>query len=139
MSEFEIIDTQEKFDEAIADRIETEKKAIQQQYEGYLSPEDAEKKYAGYLSPEKVAEKDAKIKGLETAAIKTRVALEMGIPHELASKLSGDNEDDIKKDAEVMAKYLKIHQAAPLADPEGPVKDDKRAAVKKLLSGMEGE
>lgn len=36
-----------------------------------------------------------------------RIAHENGIPFELADKLSGSDEEAIKKDAETMAKFLK--------------------------------
>ena len=56
---------------------------------------------------EEAAKKDAMIKSYETNSVKMRIAHENGIPFELASKLSGDDEESIKKDAETMAKFLK--------------------------------
>lgn len=153
MSDFTIIDTQEKFDKAVEQRIEQERETVKKQYEGYLSPEDVQKNYEGYLSPEDVqrkyekylspeeaAKKDAKIKGYETQSLKVKMALEAGIPYELASKLSGDDEESIKKDAETMAKYLKgTRGPAPLADTEQPTEDTKKTAMRKMLASLKGE
>lgn len=153
MSDFTIIDTQEKFDKAVEERIKQEKAAVEQKYsgylspetvqknyEGYLSPEDVQKKYGNYLSPEEAAKKDAKIEGYEKESLKVKLALEAGIPYELATKLSGDDEESIKKDAETMAKYLKgIRGPAPLGDTEPPLEDSKKTAMKKMLAGLRGE
>lgn len=152
MSDFVVIDTQEKFDAAIEERIKQERKTVEQQYggylspgdvekkyNGYLSPEDAEKKYAGYISPEESKKKDALIQEYEKKALKTKVAIETGIPYEMAMKLSGDDEEAIRKDAETMAKYFKGGRTLPLADPEEPIADRKKTAIKKMLAGLKGE
>ena len=81
------------------------------------------------------------MKGYETSSVKMRIAHENGIPYELAGRLSGDNEEAIKKDAESMSKFLKASgRRVPLAstEPEDGV-DGKRAAIKKMLAGMKGE
>lgn len=153
MSDFTIIDTQEKFDEAVEERIKQERteveekykgylspETVQKNYEGYLSPDDVQKKYGSYLSPEEVAKKDAKIKGYETESLKVKLALEAGVPYELASKLSGEDEESIKKDAEIMAKYLKTSRGpAPLADTEPPLEDAKKTAIRKMVANLRGE
>ena len=149
MSEFKPIETQEQLDAIISDRIkraqETTRKEFEgflspddaaKKYAGYLSPEDEKKKYAGYLSPEEAAKKDAKIKGYETNSVKMRIAHENNIPYELAGRLSGESEEDIRKDAESLAKLLKHQGGAPLASTEPAGVDSKRAAVKKMLSDL---
>ena len=149
MAEFTPITTQEEFDKAIGDRLKRERETVkkeyadylspddvQKKYEGYLSPDDVKKKYEGYLSPEEAAEKDKKIKGYETNSVKMRIAHENGIPFELAERLSGESEDDIRKDAETMAKYLQRKNVPPLASTEPEGIDTKRAAVKKMLSDL---
>ena len=150
MNEFKPIETQEQLDAIISDRIkraqETTRKEFEgflspedaaKKYSGYLSPEDEKKKYAGYLSPEEAAKKDAKIKGYETSSVKMRIAHENKIPFELAERLNGESEEDIQKDAKVMAKYLNQQEGgAPLASTEPAGVDSKRAAVRKMLSDL---
>lgn len=153
MSEFKPIETQEQLDAIISDRIKRAQETTRKEFEGFLSPEDAEKKYAGYLSPEaekkkyagylspeEAAKKDAKIKGYETDSVKTRIAHETGIPYELASRLTGDDEDAIRKDAEAMAKLIKAGGGTPpLASTEPGGTDTKKAALKGMLNNLKGE
>ena len=149
MSEFTPITTQEDFDKAIGERLKRERETVRKEFDGYLSPDDVKKKYDGYLSPEAVAqkyegylspeqaaEKDAKIKGYETSSVKMRIAHENNIPYELAERLSGNTEDDIRKDAEIMAKFLKNQNSAPLASTEPEGVDNQKAAVRKMLSDL---
>jgi hypothetical protein len=153
MSEFNVIETQEQFDKAIGERIKREQETIRKQYEGYLSPDEAAKKYEGYLSPDEVkkqyegflspdevAKKDAALKKYETDSVKTRVALEAGLPYEMVARLSGEDEESIKKDAEAMAKLFagRRQPTPPLADPEAGAAS-KNAAMKKLLTGLTGK
>ena len=116
---FEAITTQEEFDAASGERLRRERETVAKRYEGYISPEDNQKMVTDYEAKLKdvngkleeannkvanhdkeIAERDAKIKGYETDSVKTRIAHEVGIPYELSNRLSGDNEDDIRKDAE---------------------------------------
>lgn len=150
MSEFTPITTQEEFDKAIGERLKRERETVRKEFAGYLSPEDEKKKYEGYLSPEsarekykdylspeEAAKKDAKIKGYETSSVKMRIAHENKIPFELAERLNGESEEDIRKDAEIMAKYLNQQEGgAPLASTEPAGVDNKRAAVRKMLSDL---
>lgn len=156
MSEFKIIETQEQLDAVIGERLKRERETVKKQYEGYLSPDDVTKKYEGflspddvtkkyekYLSPEEAAAKDAKIKGYETSSVKMKIAHEVGIPFELAERLTGEDEAAIRKDAEAISKFMKsTHQAPPLFDtePSGNNKEAaKNAAFKKMISEMEGD
>lgn len=149
MSEFKPIETQEQLDAIISDRIKRAQETTRKEFEGFLSPEDAEKKYAGYLSPEdekkkysgylspeEAAKKDAMIKSYETNLVKMRIAHENNIPYELAGRLSGESEEEIRKDAESLSKLLRHQGGAPLASTEPEGADSKRAAVKKMLSDL---
>lgn len=160
MSEFKVIESQEEFDARIKDRIERAKEKAIEDYKTEikktiddLKSENASLKneVAGYKeSLEEVKGKDETIKGLnekisafERAEVKRNIALEYGLPFKLADKISGDDEDSMKKDAEVMAKYFsdsKKSYEPPLKSYENKV-DEKDQALKKLLDGldMEGE
>lgn len=154
MSEFKTITTQEEFDAAIGDRLKRERDTVKKSYEGYMSPDDVAKKYAGYLSPEdeakkyrgylspeEVAKKDASIRAYETNSVKMRIAHETGIPYELAGRLSGEKEEDIRKDAEALAKLINAGTPAPpLASTERGVSgNENRAAIKGMLDNLKGE
>ena len=148
---FEPIETQEAFDAAIKSRIERNTKTVTEEvtkkYEGYISPEDASKQTAELNKQIKdltaklgerdssIADLTAKNKAYETASVKTRVAREYNIPYELADRLSGDTEDDIKKDAEKLSAFVGRKKTAPLFDLDsGSGKDD--SAYKNLLKSI---
>lgn len=143
----------EKTNSTVQARLSREAK----KYEGYTSPDDLAKFKADYdkqisdlngaltVANEKaakydtdIAERDAKIKGYETASVKTRIAHEEGLPYELHSRLTGETEDEIRKDAQSLAKLMKNSSVPPLAGTEKPVKpqDAKMAAYKELLGNL---
>lgn len=135
MSEFKVIETQEAFDEAIKSRLERNTKTVTEsvakKYEGYISPDDFTAKTAdltGEIEKLKaqLTEKDtsiadltAKTAAFETAALKSKIAREYGIPDELASRISGTNEEEYKADAEALAKFVKRGGTQPMFDSEG--------------------
>ena len=140
MSDFEAIETREQFEEAVKDRLEQERETVRREFSGYLSPEAVEEKYKGYLSPEDAANKDATIAKYEKESKRVKVAMENGIPYELAGKLSGGTEDEMKKDAEAFSKFLKGETTYPNFTRDTDNKDDSiREATKKMLNNLKGE
>lgn len=151
------ITTQEQFDEAIKARLAKQSK----KFEGYTSPEDlagikadydkrlgelnealkvANEKAGGY--DKEIADRDAKIKGYEMGLLKQRVAREAGLPYELHTRLTGETEEELAKDAKALAALVKSNSTpAPLANPEPPINagDSETAAYKKMLKSMKGE
>ena len=169
MGDFTPINTQEEFDAAISSRLKRERdsltKSLAQKYadEGYMSPADVTAMKAGYdkqlgelntaieaaskkaaEQDKSIAEKDAAIKRYETASVKARIAHETGLPYELASRLSGETEEEIRKDAEAFAKLVGSGRRSdpkatnePGGDPGKAAESlSKDAAYKKLLSGI---
>ena len=133
MADFKPIETQEAFDAAVAD--------VKKQYEGWLSPEDYNAKTADLAkqlndSKTTIADLTAKAKAYESNSLKMRIAHENGIPYELAGKLSGETEEEIKKDAETLAKFVKNQQPQPLANTEHGHTNGKDAAYKSLLADL---
>ncbi len=164
MSDFKAITTQEEFDAAIGERIKRERETLAKKYEGYISPEKlAEKEKESAASMEELTKKlekltkdaathektvnelNAKIKGYESDSVKTRIAHEVGLPYELASRLSGDDEDAIRKDAEGLSKLMGSgrHEAPPLASRDKAGKSGRGgeatdAAYISMLGSLEG-
>ena len=83
----------------------------------------------------KLAEKDNLIKDYEIKNLKYRIANESGIPLELASKLSGETEEDLKKDAETLSSFITKKQTLPLRTTE-PKADDEMAPYKEMLDNL---
>lgn len=87
-----------------------------------------------------IAQLQGQIKGFENDALKRRIAGEKGIPLEFASRLSGENEADIKADADRMSGILRAFKgAAPLAEPNPPAENNNRTRIKTMLGKMKGE
>ena len=157
---FKPIETQEELDAIIKPRLakqkaqfEEEKAELLKKYEGYLSPEDVEKAKTSYEDKvsalnTSLTERDEKEKTLqtqldealaknskyETDALKMRVALTHNIPYELADRLNGTTEEELKADAERMASYFGSPQTAttPEYTPSNGEADGVTEAFRKL-------
>ena len=121
--EFKVIDSQEAFDNAIKSRLERNTKTVtesitkefNEKYSGWISPDDA-KNYADQIDTlTKNAEADkqtieglnAKIASYEKYNAKLNIAKSVGLPIDLADRISGDDEDAMKADAEKLLTYIK--------------------------------
>lgn len=143
MAEFTPITTQEQLDKVIGERIA----GVKAKYEGFDDYKQKAKDYdtlklkaKDYDTLKKqLEEMQGKLKGYETSSLKMRIAHENGIPFELADKLSGSDEEAIKKDAETMAKFLKKKDVPPLAGGDPQKIDDKKTAMKNMLANLKGE
>ena len=157
MSEFTPITTQEDFDAAIGPRIKRERESVSRDFRAKIDELDqkiaAYEKQIGDLGKEieaaakkdqQIADLQGQVKGYETASVKTRIAHEVGIPFELAGRLSGDDEAAIRKDAEALKTLIGSPHRAPAPSAEtGGVKDGKGgtsdAALRGMLSSLKGE
>lgn len=139
MSEFQIIETQEQLDKVIGERI---KRAEQKAAEKYADYEDLKTQNAGYVTQiaqlqsqlqvqtdkiagfeANVADLTGKVHAYETASVKTKVALELGLPYQMASRLTGDDEKAIRADAEAMKQLIGAQvPPAPIGSPEPSTK-----------------
>ena len=145
MAEFTPIETQEQFDKMIASRLERAENKIRAEYSDYEAIKEANAQLTADFEALKaendgskatIAELNTKISGLETSQLRTRIGLEHNIPLEMISRLAGTTEEEIKADAEAMAKFVTSNtHTAPLFnnDPSG---DTEKAAYKNLLGGL---
>ncbi|MCQ2087961.1 MAG: DUF4355 domain-containing protein [Bacilli bacterium] len=158
MGDFKIIETQEQLDSIILERIGRVKESVRKEFEGYISPEEFTKKTEALnteianlkenlnKSNEKIKgfdaeilERDEKIKSYELNSVKTKVAAELGLDYKLVSRISGDTEEDIRKDAESLKELFKPQYAAPMHSTEGNAGNSENAAYLQMLAGMKGE
>lgn len=136
--EFKVIETQEDFDKAIQKRLAQKDKEQAERYKDYLSPDDVTSLKSEYdkqlrelnekltQANEKIAGNDQIVADLTNRAktaegdlLKSRIAHESGVPYELASRLVGSNEEELRADAEKLAPFLAPKAAPPLhtSDP----------------------
>lgn len=150
--EFTPITTQEQFDSIIKDRInrlnEKHQKEISEMAEKYADYEDLKKgalsynktvdelnaKVSGYEA--QLKEKDEKISAYELHSVKQQIALDAGIPLALADKLSGSNEEELRKDAENMASFVvkEPNRVAPMSQETANKAVDGVAAIFKQMN-----
>lgn len=153
MSDFKVIETQEELNKVIQDRVARAEKAAAEKYADYddLKAQNADKdKQIAALSEKlqqqsdkgteydsKIAELTNKVHEYETASVKTRIAHEVGLPYELAKKLEGETEEDIRADAQSMAKLIKP-AAAPIGsnEPSAQAANPTDAAFMQMLNNI---
>lgn len=102
-----------------------------------LSKEMEDLKKAAANHKAELDERDNKIRSYETQSVKMRVAREYNIPFELANRLSGETEEDIKKDAEYMSQLLDSQKGKiPMRSTEGrhEAESNTEAALRKMAS-----
>lgn len=158
MPDFKTIETQEELDKIIQERLNRQKESLEKQFADYdqlktkvtgLEAENSALKVAAEETKstlggheKEVAELNAKIAGYETASLRTKIALQNGLPFDLAERLVGTDEESLKADAERLAGFIKpTTPTPPLKDPEPPAGSNENGAYKNLLENLnlEGE
>ena len=92
-----------------------------------------------------IKELEDKVKKYESDSVKTKIARAAGLPDEMADRLRGTTEEEMKADAESLAKLVSKKDVAPLGDPEpdkgsgGSDDDKKNASLKKMLKELKGQ
>lgn len=130
---FKAIETQEELDRIITDRLSRQKEGFDKQL-GELEQlktanADLEKQVGTLQSTieqskagqedytKQISDLTSKVAGYETANLRTRIALQNGLPYDLADRLVGDDEESIKADAERLSSFVTKKQPTP------PLKD----------------
>lgn len=149
MSEFKVIETQEELDAIIKNRLERLKEkysdydeikalAVQVQDENSSLKSALEtSKQETESSNKQIADLEAKISGYETENLRTRIALQNGLPFDLADRLQGTDEESLKADAERLASFIKpIGHVAPMRNLEPALEKNEDTSYKNLVQGL---
>lgn len=157
---FEVIETQEQLDKVIGARIAKAKEAAKAEFQSKLDELDTlttkleEKeskitsltdeletaKAAKTANEAKIADLTAKVQKYEADSVKTRIAQEFGLDAGLANRLTGETEEDIRKDAEALKGIVGSTSVQRINyNPESTAKDEENAALKNMLQAMKGE
>lgn len=153
MSEnFKPIETQEELNNLIASRLERAKESVKKEYEEKYKDYDAYKSQIETLNSDKTTlenqlnelnEKmstfdalDAKTKKLEAENLKIKIALSEGIPFEMAGRLAGETEEEIKRDAKAMANFISVSKPMPIKSTEQKQREVGEEAYRKLAEGL---
>ena len=151
------IETQEQLDAIIKDRVERAKESARKELESqYADYDDLKKKAeesdkADTVKDKRISELEAlvkgadaekegltaKIKGLAHEKLKVSVAQAVGLPYEMANRLTGDDEEALTADAEKLKSFVG-GKSAPLAGYDNnKAEPDRRNALKGMLKGMQ--
>jgi chromosome segregation ATPase len=152
MEDFKVIETQEDFDKAIQKRLAQKDREAEEKYKSYLSPEKVEalnKEWEEKFNKvnESLKEATKKMEGhdqivsdltkrattAESSLLRSKVAHESGVPFELAERLVGTTEEELKADAEKLASFLTPKAAPPLRSNE-PGGNNADAGFAQMLS-----
>lgn len=152
MSEFKPITTQEEFDAAIKERLSREKAKYSDYDQLKSRVTELETENVGLKSTieannqskadadKQIEEMQNQISNYETASLRTRVALQYGLPYDLADRLQGTDEESFKADAERLAGYMKRAQpVAPVRETEPVLEKTENTLYKNLIQGLEIE
>lgn len=150
MSEFKTIETQEELDNIVKERIRREREKYSDYEElknrvSELETENSALKSTVEDDKQTRADLDAQITDLqgkvtnyETASLRTRIALQNGLPYDLADRLQGTDEEALKADAERLAGFMRpATPQAPLRDTEPPIGDNKEMQMKQMLRDLQ--
>lgn len=146
---FKTIETQEELDAIIEKRLKREREVTTKRFEGWISPEDHQKaidsankalddyKEAHKGDEQTIADLTAKNKAYETASLKSRIAHEVGLSYDWISRISGEDEDSIRADAESLKKLVGTGAPLPTKNTEsGENLDPAKTALRSVLSGI---
>lgn len=170
MEEFKPITTQEELNAVIGDRVAkaraSERKTVEeeftQKYADYdsikstltekenriteLGKELEQAKNAGSTNDRTIKELQEKVQKYESDSVKTRIAQELGLDVGLANRLTGETEEDIRKDAEALKGIVGStsvqrinYNPESTAKEEKNAKEEENAALKNMLQAMKGE
>ena len=128
--EFKTIETQEALDAIIKERLERNTRSVTdsvtKKYEGYISPDEYKKSTDSIEvlnkqleeNKQTIADLTAKNAKYESDSVKMKVAREAGLPIEMADRICGNDEAEMKADAAKLASFMKSSHSPQLRDPE---------------------
>ena len=152
---FKAIETQDELDRIVTERLSRQKDSFDKQL-GELDQLKAAKadleSQVGTLQStieqskagqedytKQISDLTSKVAGYETANLRTRIALQNGLPYDLADRLVGEDEESIKADAERLSSFVAKPHSAPLKNVEPNIQKDENSAYRKLVDGLKTE
>lgn len=155
---FKAIETQEELDRIIGERVAKEKERLErnspfkaeldqlktakadlESQVGTLQSTIEQSKAGQEDYTKQISDLTSKVAGYETANLRTRIALQNGLPYDLADRLVGEDEESIKADAERLSSFVTKQHLAPLKDVEPNIQKDENSAYRKLVEGLKTE
>ena len=120
-----------KQEQEVFDQLKNEKEQLEQQLQELNDKLTTQEKELS-----SVEELQSKLKTYELENLKIKIANQAGIPLDLAGRLSGETEEEIKADAEKLAGFVNKKPTLPLKPSEPQNVDPKEKAYEKLLENL---
>lgn len=148
MGNFKVIETQEELDELISDRLARERSKYADYEDLKLKAAEFDGQVAKLNETNKALEEkvlastaliddlNKKVNAYEIDSVKTKVCLDLGLPYEMAKRLNGVNEDEIRNDAENMKGLFSSYRVAPIASPEAQISNSKEDSLRELANSL---
>ena len=150
MSEFKTIETQEELDNILKERLRREREKfgdyddlkkrvseLESENSALKSTVEDDKQTRAGLDAQ-ITELQGQVSNYETASLRTRIALQNGLPYDLADRLQGADEEALRADAERLAGFMRpATPPAPLRDTEPAMSDDKTMQMKQMLRELQ--
>lgn len=150
---FKVIETQEELDAIIVDRLRRQKETLAKEYADYeevkanLESLKLENQTLKSTLEQNTTNSDTlnaeistlkgQIKAHELKEMKTKFALEYGLPFNLASRLNGEDEEAIKQDAQSLSQMFITNSAPPpLKNPDSGNGSTINGAYKTILENL---
>lgn len=89
-----------------------------------------------------IAQLQGQVDGYKSTELKQKIAKEKGIPMDMASRLTGEDEKALRADADALSAGLKAFKgAAPMANPNAAGEEESatRAGLRNILRNLKGE
>lgn len=96
--------------------------------------QEVENRFRDYVSPDVLSAKNAELEAARLDVLRLRTAAQSGLPTELADRLTGTNEEELKQDAQRLSQYLSRPHDTPKYSGEEP-SEDPRLAILRALKG----
>lgn len=150
--DFTPIETQEQFDAMVKDRVERAKKSAAKEFEAQLK-DLAQTKETLTAKDTEIGTLKAKISDLEReketngesfksmqkelenvklGALRQKIAIEEGLPLEMAARLNGEDEEALREDAKAVKGFIGAKHVAPIFKNEGTPTDPKKEGYREL-------
>ncbi|MDT2593654.1 DUF4355 domain-containing protein [Lactococcus petauri] len=152
MSENNLPKTQEELNQIIETRLARQKETIEANFADYdelktkiAALEADNSAYQATIEESKSweqekADYEKQISGYKTTQLKQSIAIKAGLPLDLADRLSGEDEESLKADAERFSGFIKPSTPpAPPKQSEPPLGEGKDGAYKSLIQNLNTE
>lgn len=154
--EFQAITSQEQLDNVIGERLRRQKEQFEEKLKEYESLKEEnsklqteleqknqfieENKKETSMRTEDYENLEKELSSLKLQQLKQKIAINNGIPLDLANRLSGDNEETLLEDAKTLSQFINSNPTPqPLKSVEDTNVNDEDMAYRQLLNQIQGD